>query len=281
MAESIKILSRFSQDAIDLAIKTTFSAEQQDSYEKLTKQLTQTLGEKEKSQTKTSKQPTDSELFKMYVVPCIIENISRFEKDELSGKSLNICLSIPDIVDDMNLLQLKEAHCKIVKEENQLELYGLIIRFIRGCIYHKMYIMCEDENRNFRELLRELGTPYPTAVRFMAYCTIINKFPRLIVCGLNFSQICKYKNQLTNYLLKTDISLGDQLSAELNVYAGGKLVAIKYIDVTIPKAMVPVSINSNFTDKLVNIKTDIKPVREKMVEITEEMDIEENYITQF
>lgn len=115
----------------------------------------------------------------------------------------------------------------------------------------------------------------------MKYCTIINKFPRLIVCGLNFSQICKYKNQLTDYLLRTDISLGDRLSAELNVYAGGKLVAIKYIDVTIPKATVPVSINSNFTDKLVNTKAEIQPVREIMVQITEEMEIEEEFINQF
>lgn len=158
MAESINTLSKFSQDAINVAIKTTFSAEQQKSYEKMTKQLTQTLGEKEKSETKTSKQPTDSDIFKMYVVPCITENINKFEENELNGKGLYICLSIPDInIEDMNLLQLKEAHCRIVKEENQLEIYGLIIRFIRGCIYHKMYVRCEDENRNFRELLRELG----------------------------------------------------------------------------------------------------------------------------
>lgn len=86
MAESIKTLSKLSQDAINVAIKTTFSAEQQKSYEKMTKQVTQTLGEKEKSETKTSKQPTDSDIFKMHVVPCITENINKFEENELNGK---------------------------------------------------------------------------------------------------------------------------------------------------------------------------------------------------
>jgi len=72
------------------------------------------------------------------------------------------------------------------------------------------------------------------ALQYQAFASLILQYPRLIVCGLTFTQIAKHKDCITAYL-KDDIELAAQLSVAVNISDQNKPIDIYASECPVPK----------------------------------------------
>ena len=79
----------------------------------------------------------------------------------------------------------------------------------------------------------EFGIGYNTAIRYITFAVLIKRYPRLMICGLTYTQITKHQKRLLNYL-KTDAGLHDKLSQPLSVSAQNKALEIQVADIGVP-----------------------------------------------
>ena len=103
---------------------------------------------------------------------------------------------------------------------------------------------------NFQTVIEEeLHIRYRTVLRYILVTGIISKYPRLVLCGLNFSQILKYKNKLLSYFADKGKTSADRLSSGIDIVVQGTPMSIRHVDVTIPKVSMPVRDDYQMSDK--------------------------------
>ena len=78
---------------------------------------------------------------------------------------------------------------------------------------------------------KTFGVKYLTVLRYTTFACIINRYPRLIVCGLSFSQVMKHQRRLVKYLnLKEHSELAEKLATTVILAAQKTAVYISPSD---------------------------------------------------
>ena len=86
MARAIKNMSKFSEDALEMALKT-MSPKDREQFERGCNVLMTSLGKKEKSESDSKRTKiTDNYIFEMNIVPQIRRKIAEIEAAEMIGK---------------------------------------------------------------------------------------------------------------------------------------------------------------------------------------------------
>jgi len=123
---------------------------------------------------------------------------------------------------------------QIVKEEKTIRNLNLIVVFHRGLLYLSVRNLA-PVGVNIKDWFRkDFGVNYMVALRYQALASLILRYPRLIVCGLTFTQVVKHKDHIMVYL-KDDIELAAQLSVAVNICAQNKPVDIYASECPVPK----------------------------------------------
>ncbi len=130
-------MSKFSIDALDIALKTSLDEESCRNYEIMTEQIMETLrlkAEPKPKKSKGPKLPSDKDIFEGSIIPSIKQCIHDFEAEEMKGRPLKLELCGLEFgIYSMNIDQLMRVHVKIVAIQNSVEMYDIVVRFIRGC----------------------------------------------------------------------------------------------------------------------------------------------------
>lgn len=236
MAEQLKQVAKFSEDAINVAFQE-MSQETKENFEKGLTFLNSKLGTKGKKTTeKTSKHLSDEDIFKKNILPQIERKIKELEDVELQEGGVQVQMDFSNIstdFDGINAEELKNEHDKIVRLENELRFGTLVIQFIRG----KLYIFAKDSLKTVDASLKAavekvFGVPYRTYLRYATLANMLFCFPRLIMCDLTFTQILLHQKRLLTFF-KSDAGrkLRDDISLPVSLKAMNKTLTIERCDI--------------------------------------------------
>lgn len=93
----------------------------------------------------------------------------------------------------------------------------------------------------------QVGVPYPTASRYMAFSLFVSKYPRLLICDLTFSQIMHHHRGLLKYIA-TDLEFASNLGLYVSLSAQNCLIDINPANVNIPNVMFKINANTVFNE---------------------------------
>lgn len=252
---SIKNLSKYSEDALALAITSSLSSEEIQQFTISLTKVEETLKgtTRQKKEKKASPDVlSDKFIFENEIVPKILAKITAIEQQEHSGKyiELNISFDFNTHFENMKREELIRTHDKLLVLEETAIGINLLIQFQRGKLYSALKTNIKKSGQVFQTYIEnELHLCYRTVLKYILVAGIISKFPRLVLCGLNFSQILKYKNKLLDYFTQEGKTLADRLSVSVDIIMQGKPMSIHHCDVHIPKISMPVSNDFEFRDK--------------------------------
>ena len=234
MARAIKNMAKFSEDALEMALKT-MSTKDREQFERGCNVLMTSLGKKEKGPSDSKRRKiSDDYIFETNIVPQIRRKIAEIEAAETIGK-LKIDIdfkSLTNLDEKCDMEKIKKEHVHLLKLESNLQGLTLFAQFGRGRLYFTLSKSIQRGEKSFNQIVEEeLDVSYRTVLRYMAFSNVILNFPRLILCDLSFSQILKHKDRLLKYLeSKEGQSIRDSLSLSIEVIAQGQKVTIEQQD---------------------------------------------------
>ena len=235
MASRIKKVSKFSEDAIDIALRS-LPSDQRESFQRGLDALNAILGEKKPRTSKatSTKTVTDEEAFHKLIIPQIQRKLSETETKEMTTNikidlDVNIKMCFEDKTD---VKRIKTEHIKMLHLEENVQNLTLIIRFARGKLYLSLLEMHKKAGTSFKEFVElELKVSYLTVLRYMVLANIILRYPRIVFCYLSFAQILVHKTRLLAYLQSDEgLALGKKLSLGFELNAQGQPITIGHID---------------------------------------------------
>lgn len=237
MADIIRYISSFSDDAVHNAIQQAFGAEKQCFIDMLARVQSQ-LEKPPKRMKKASRmfRRSDKTIFEQKVLPQIREKLAEYDRLETVGNQLEWKVRLEFVGDyqSLNMDQLKQRHAMILEEEKSLACFDLIVKYYRGLVYFRARELV-DKNENIKAAFRaEFGVCYDTVCRYITFAALLKRYPRLMICGLSYAQITKHQKRLLDYL-KSETELHDQLSQPISVSAQEKAVEIQSADMEVPK----------------------------------------------
>jgi len=238
LAATIKYIASFSEEAINTALRCTVTDDDQ---KKTFKDTLNSIAAKLVKPTRKRKMapvlPSDKVVFHKNVVPRIREKQTEYEDQNNKGNDVvwNIALSYNSDFSTADLTALKATHALIVKEEDTIHNLKLIVVFHRGLLYLSARRLAQAD-ANIRDwFIKEFGVSYVVALRYKAFAALILRYPRLIVCGLSFTQIMKHKNRIIKYL-KDDTELATKLTDVVNISAQDRPIDIHpSVECSVPK----------------------------------------------
>jgi len=238
MSAIIKYIASFSEETIDTALRCTFG-DDLETFEAGLKSVADKLVKPAKKK-KTEKRvilPSAKTIFYEKIVPQIRQKLVEYEQQENSGVDVTWNLELKyrtDFSTIVDLGKLKETHAQIVKEEKTVPNLDLIVVFHRGLLYLSSRELIPEDVNIKDWFTNEFGVSYIVELRYQAFACLILRYPRLIVCGLTFSQIVQYKERIMAYL-KDDTKLAARLSVAVNIAAQNKPVDIHPSECFVPK----------------------------------------------
>jgi len=232
MSASIKYIALFSEETIDTALRCTLTGDERETFEATLKRIGDNLDVKPAKAIKTEKRVglrSAETIFYENIVPQIRQKLVEYEQQENSGVdvawNLELKYSLTDFSAITDLGKLREIHAQIVIEEQSVRNLQLIVVFHRGLLYLSARNLAPIDVNIKDWFSKEFGVSYVAALRYQAFASLILRYPRLIVCGLTFSQIVKHKDHIMTYL-KDDTELAAQLSVAVNIAAQNKPIDI-------------------------------------------------------
>lgn len=237
MAEKIKSVSKFSGDAINMAI-STLPQKEKEIVDKILDGILSNLGTKEKKQA-MEKKTSDEVLFVNNILPQIKRKIEEIEARDLQKFTISVDFKIKTSFADMSDTDMYKEHVRIISLETGLNNLTIIVQFSRGKFYLDLASRLTKLGNSLKKAI-ETGSltnvSYKTALRYMTLASIISKYPRLILCELSFAQIIKHKSRLRKFLSESEgQSLGDRLSLPIDVIAQDNDLSIEHVDMDEPK----------------------------------------------
>lgn len=237
MASQLKDLSKFSEDALAVALNGLTDEEWQ-SFQGCMNKLTETLGEKQERK-KSAKKITEDEAFREYILPQIMKRVSFIENEECRGLKMdNIDIDFPTNYVNFSDENLLKQHVMIVETEAKLQVLTIFVQFSRGLLYLELNSRLQAKRKTMAEYVRSGYVPvaYTTVLRYMTLATILSSYPRLILCELSMSQILLHRKRLEKHLeSRQGNSLKARLSVALEIKIMGKEVKIMKMDITRPE----------------------------------------------
>jgi len=237
MADIIRYISSFSDDAVHNAIQQALGAEKASFIDMLVKIQSQ-LEKPPKRQKAGSRMllASDKTIFEQKILPQIREKLAEYDRLETSGKELEwkVRLEFVGNYNKLNMDELKQRHTLILEEEKSLACIELVAKYYRGLVYFRARELI-DKKENIKTVFREqFGVCYDTVCRYITFAALLKRYPRLMICGLSYTQITKHQKRLLNYL-QTETELHDQLSQPLCASAQENAVEIQPADIEVPK----------------------------------------------
>lgn len=233
MAYKIKSVSKFSEDAINLAMDKMSESEKKNLVKGLDI-LSNSLGEKKSETRKTTKKITDESIFTNSVIPQILRRINLIEEREIAGKlTLDVDFVFRTDFDGLSKNDLLREHSLLVRVEAEYKFLTIFTQFARGKLYLSLVDVLNKSGQELKDFAKqELKVSYMTVLRYMTLASIISSYPRLLLCELSFAQILKHKTRLCKYLESVKgQELGDRLSLSVEVKINGKELSIKHLSV--------------------------------------------------
>ncbi len=236
MANIIRYISSFSDDAVYNAIQNTIGTDDVGFINKL-KEIQSALEKPPKKMKKESRlfKLSDKTIFEQKILPQIREKVADFDRLETSGKQQEWKVRL-DFIEDYSVLDmnaLKQRHALILEDERNIANLELIAKYYRGNVYVHARQLIKDEENVKDVFRREFGVCYDTVWRYATFAALIKHYPRLLICGLVYAQITKHQKRLLDYL-KTDALLHDQLSQPFHITAQDKDVSILPAEIDVP-----------------------------------------------
>lgn len=236
MAKKLKNLSKFSEDALNLAIKG-MPENEQNNFERGLMYLENVMGVK-KTKPPTSTKINDESIFRSSIVPQIQRRIQEIEQMELEHRKciIHVMFEFKTNFDGLKDEHWKTTHQKIVDLETGLKSLTLLSQYSRGMFYMTIVKKLKLAGQNWKPFVsEEFKISHITTLRYMTLAAIINSYPRLILCELSFTQILKHKSRLMKYLKSEDgQNLESALSLSVEIKAQGRSVSISRMVQEIP-----------------------------------------------
>jgi hypothetical protein len=284
MADLIKAISMFSEDAINITIKQCVDVNTKESFISTLKSIQSVLEEPTKKRKKetTLFKMSDKNIFEQRVLPQIREKLAEYDRQEVLGKKLQwkINFDFVENYETLNITDLKVRHAQILNDENTISNLDLVVKLYRGLLYFRARQL-SPKNSNMETYFRnELGIGYATAKRYMIFSSIIKRYPRLMVCGLSFNQIMKHQKRLFDSL-KADLNLHDTLSQPFSATVENKTVEISPSDIAVPIKTFNVGpdfVYDNSFDDINDDKHEDKEMEDWIQEMTDSNEIFNNEI---
>ena len=191
---SLKKISGYPENAVNWAMEK-LSTEERSNLQQTLSKLEQFLGEKPKKTTTSRRLPSNAELFEKHVLLIIKDGVKKLEKLSEHIYDVNVNFNLRTAFNTMSLEDLADAHKKVVEMEKGIQIIENVYKFYRGLLYVAAHDMC-DENQ-FLQWIEMQNVSKTTVYRYMAFCTLIMRFPRLIICDLNLANFSSIKNELS------------------------------------------------------------------------------------
>lgn len=265
MADIIRYISTFSDDAVHNAIEQAVGTEKQRFIDMLVKIQSQ-LEKPPKMKKKESRmfRQSDKTIFEQKVLLQIREKLVEYDQLETSAKELEWKVRLDFVADyhSLNMNELKQRHVQILEEEKSLASLDLVVKYYRGLVYFRARELI-DKNENVKAVFRaEFGVCYDTVCRYITFAALLKRYPRLMICGLSYAQITKHQKRLRDHL-KIETALHDQLSQPLCVSAQEKAVEIQPADIEVPKTSFSVDPDYLYDDYFYDPAQDDMPENEE------------------
>lgn len=147
--------------------------------------------------------------------------IMQIEKAMREYESLDARLDFWQIKFNVGVNYAKLEWDQIIIQHNKLSLSSescdkikLLICMEKGRMYNFLKTTSQLQF-TWEEMCRKLGICRRSAYRYINFAALVEKFPRLLVCGLSFESLVCYEKEINKYLADHE-SLGDRLRVPLN-----------------------------------------------------------------
>ena len=241
MAAVLKKIGSRSTDTLSVAIRNVLSDEgSRQQFETTLKKIDAVLGDVEENEkTKQKKSfgvPSDVKLFKEKIIPQIRDAVDKYKKAEDDNKLEEFSICRPDLRflhkfnegKSIDLQLIKRTHLEIIKQEQVVKNYELVLAYHRGLLYARARELIPEGDSSIREWFgKELEVAYCIVQRYLMFTVLIQPYPRLIACSLSFSQLSKHQNRLFKYLGEEDTELGHKLKAHVNLVYDSVAIGIQ------------------------------------------------------
>ena len=262
---SLKKISGYPESAVSWALGK-LSKEDQEKFNKTLGELESILGDKpEKSSGKNKKLPSALEVFEKHIIPIIKDGVRQMEMLDDGGKIQQLdvsCEGMRTDLENMSLDDLAGLHNRITSMEKRVQTLDNFFKYYKGLVYMAVQNMCETDG--FTKWVQKRQVSKSTVYKYMAYTALIMRFPRLILCDLNFSQVVKHKERILSYMKKEENSkLSHQLSDSVEFQFGTSKVAIEYMESDVPHIKgVSLTVDGKILDQYEDVDmSQIQPVQ--------------------
>lgn len=228
MSSNLKKIAGYPESAINWSLGK-LTPDERSIFESTLKKLDGFVGEKPKETKKiTTKLPSNTEVFENHIIPTIMESLRKMDIQDNCGQvqTLQMDFNFKTDLNRISLDGLADIHDKVVRAEGIVQIVDNFLKYYRGLIYSAAHEQC-DEAQFSKWIKSRSNSSQATVYRYMAFTAMIRRFPRLIMCDLNFSQILKHQGRLISYLGKLENSkLFHQLMNEVEFIVSGSKIII-------------------------------------------------------
>lgn len=229
---ALKKISGYPENAVSWAMEK-LSSEERCEFEKTCLKLEQFLGEKPKKKNTSRQLPSSRELFEKHIIPIIRDGVRKLEELGERIHKVNVDVNLRTDFKNMTLDDLANAHKKVVKMEESIQTIDNFYKFYRGLLYQAVHGICEPEQ--FLQWIQKQLVSKTTVYRYMAFATFIMRYPRLIMCDLNFSQLLKHKERILSFMNEEiNSKLAHQLAESVEFCVGTTRIVINASDTDVP-----------------------------------------------
>jgi hypothetical protein len=196
-AKQVKCISSFSEAEILSGI-TNLNNGDQKTFEKLTKQLLKHLETVDTSKVSLPKKkkaaPTIKELLQE-VLNTIHNALSEYEEsDQIDEIELDFTIGVK--YDELSFDAICIQHEKLKRNSNNVDLVRLLLFSEKGRMYDTLHRSVETWN-NFCKNQKICKT---TATRYIHFYELVNVYPRLIICKINFETMMRLTKELLKHI---------------------------------------------------------------------------------
>lgn len=136
----------------------------------------------------------------------------------------------------MSLDDLANVHKKVVEIENDIQTIDNFYKFYRGLVYQIVHELCNAEQ--FLQWIQKQDVSKTTVYPYIAsFSTLIMRFPGLILCDLNFSQLLNHKERILSFVGKeVNSKLAHQLASPVEFHVSTARKEINASDSDVPSS---------------------------------------------
>ena len=203
MADYIKHIALFSDESIAVALNSALDDAGRELFVDKLRVIAELLEKPAKKQKKQKRVSVSAvKTFREKVLPQIEGKLREYQAMEDGGADMiwDAKLEYNADFSKLDVHGLIDTHKQILIQEENVQNLKLVVAFHRGLLYMttRAHVPTEEDVKVW--YAKMFVVQYPTVLRYMTFACIIKRYPRLIVCGLSFTQIMKHQRRLVKHL---------------------------------------------------------------------------------